>query len=353
MKPICFFMPDSGMPPNFPRDYVAPAMSLAESYNYCERLAHAHYENFTVISAILPRRLQRPLAAVYAYCRCADDLGDEVGDAQNSLALLTWWEESLRKSLKEALAAEISLEKNAIIITAQHPIITAVADVIRQHKIPPQPFFDLLTAFRRDQTQTHYRTWRELLDYCTYSANPVGRIVLSLMMSRGENFSKTTPEMPTPEMLAWSDSICTGLQLINHWQDISRDALRGRCYIPLEIADRFGFTLPNNSAETILFAQKMLQKNSQKKLLPRDEQESFSALMQFLVDDAETRLRSGKPLISAVPRDVRTDIALFILGGLSIARKIRQINFRVWEKRPTLSRSEKIWLFIRAWIFRY
>src|SRR5690606_28285597 len=125
----------------------------------------AHYENFTVASWLLPRRLRDPFYALYAYCRWSDDLADETGDPQESLRLLDWWESQLARMY----AGE-----------AEHPVFIALRQTVADFAIPIEPLRDLLVAFRRDQTQTRYETFADLCEYCRYSANPVGRLVLYL-----------------------------------------------------------------------------------------------------------------------------------------------------------------------------
>ena len=162
-----------------------PPLSPAESRRYCRRLARRHYENFAVLSLFLPRRLRQHVANVYAYCRWADDLADEIGDLQRSLELLDWWEAQIGDCYQGRAA---------------HPVFTALSETIQKFHIPAEPFRDLLVAFRQDQRQTRYETAEDLLEYCRHSANPVGRLVLSL------------GECRDAEMDRLSDAICSGLQ---------------------------------------------------------------------------------------------------------------------------------------------
>ena len=173
-----------------------------------------HYENFTVASRLLPRRLRQHVCNIYAYCRWADDLADEIGDPQRSLALLDWWETQLRDCYDGRAA---------------HPVFIALSETIRKFDIPAEPFLDLLVAFRQDQRVTRYETIDQVLEYCRCSANPVGRLVLYLGRCH------------TPERARLSDSICTGLQLANFCQDVARDWDRGRIYLPQADCRRFGY----------------------------------------------------------------------------------------------------------------
>jgi hypothetical protein len=175
--------------------------NLARSY--CARVARTHYENFTVASALLPRRLVPHFHAVYAYCRWADDLADEA----RSPELLGWW----RSELLAMYAGQ-----------PRHPVMVALRGTVMRFAIPPGPFLSLLTAFEQDQWVTEYGSFADLLGYCRNSANPVGHLVLYLFGCF------------TPDRAALSDEVCTGLQLANFWQDVGRDLDIGRVYLPRE-----------------------------------------------------------------------------------------------------------------------
>src|SRR2546427_650058 len=187
--------------------------AVAEAEHYTHWLATHHYENFHVVSWMLPRQLRRHFYNVYAYCRWADDLGDEVGDTRRALELLEWWESELNLCYQGR---------------PSHPVFVALAQTIRAFDIPAQPFRDLLAAFRQDQAVLRYDTWADLLGYCRYSANPVGRLVLYLCGYRDS------------ERQRLSDATCTALQLANFWQDVSRDLDKGRIYIPIDALQHHG-----------------------------------------------------------------------------------------------------------------
>src|SRR5438874_8506940 len=187
--------------------------SEAEAQQYTHWLATHHYENFHVASWMLPKHLRSHFYNVYAYCRWADDLGDEVGDTARALELLDWWENELNLCYEGR---------------PSHPVFIALAPTIRAFDIPAQPFRDLLAAFRHDQTVHRYPTWQDVLGYCRYSANPVGRLVLYLCGYRDA------------ERQALSDFTCTALQLVNFWQDVSLDYEKGRIYLPLQDLERYG-----------------------------------------------------------------------------------------------------------------
>ena len=276
--------------------------SLRQSRRYCRRLAGRHYENFTVASRLLPQRLRQHVCNIYAYCRWADDLADEIDDAQQSLLMLDWWERQL----------DDCYDGRAV-----HPVFIALGDTIRQFGIPRDPFADLLTAFRQDQRVTRYETIEQLLEYCRFSANPVGRMVLYLGGCH------------TPERVRLSDNICTGLQLANFWQDVARDWDGGRIYLPQADCRRFGY-------DEAMFAQ-------------RECNDAFRRLLTFHVEQTEGRLREGLPLATMMSRGLRLPVALFAHGGLVTLEAIRRQNFDVWSHRPTVSRFDKLRLLIGCW----
>ena len=277
-------------------------LSLRGSRRYCRRLARRHYENFTVASLLLPRRLRPHFHSIYAYCRWADDLADETGDSLQSLALLDWWE----RQLEECYQGRPS-----------HPVFVALTDTVEQFDIPPDPFADLLVAFRQDQRVTRYETFDQLLEYCRYSANPVGRLVLYLGRCHDA------------ERVRLADSICTGLQLANFWQDVASDWDRGRIYLPSAHCQRFGY--------------------DESRFARREFNESFRRLLAAEVAEAEGWLRRGLPLVGKVPGELRVDVSLFIHGGLAILESIRRQNYDVWSRRPVVSQSEKLRLLARCW----
>jgi len=285
-----------------PQAEPSPPPTLRESRRYCRRLARRHYENFTVASRLLPAALRQHVANVYAYCRWADDLADEAGDPRRSIAYLNWWESLLRECYQGR---------------ATHPVFIALAETIRRFNLPIEPFVDLLVAFRQDQRVTRYETIEQVLEYCRYSANPVGRIVLHL------------GECHTPERARLSDSICTGLQLANFCQDVARDWDRGRIYLPRMTCRRFGY-------DEAAFAR-------------RETNDAFRQLLAVHVDLAEGMLRAGEPLAGKMPSGLRLPVMLFTAGGLAVLEAIRRRRFDVWSSRPTVSRWEKLRLVGRCW----
>jgi squalene synthase HpnC len=278
-----------------------PKVSLAEAEAYSRQLAQSHYENFPVVTWALPKSLHQHFYNVYAFCRWADDLGDEVGDRDRSLELLGWW----RDELAACYAGN-----------PRHPVFVALAPTIDRFGIPQEPFADLISAFEQDQTVTDYETYDQLRDYCCRSADPVGRIVLYLC----ERFNGQNALL--------SDSVCTGLQLANFWQDVARDYDIGRVYLPREDRRRFGYADAD--------------------LKSRTTNAEFLELMEFEVERARSLLLAGRPLIAAMPGRLQVDIDLFIGGGLAILGEIEKIEFRVWERRPVVTKTRIGRLFLGA-----
>jgi squalene synthase HpnC len=274
---------------------ITQPMELCRAQSYCSRLATTHYENFTVASLLLPRRLLRHFHAIYAYCRWADDLGDETGGGTYALDLLQWWREELLRCYDG---------------TPTHPVMIALQRTVRRFHIPPTPFLDLLTAFEQDQRVKRYETYEQLLGYCRNSANPVGHLVLYLCESYDE------------KRAALSDRICTALQLANFWQDVNRDFDIGRVYLPAEDRSRFGY--------------------SDADLESRRFTDSFVELMRFEVKRTRRLFEEGYPLVALMPADFRIDIELFIHGGMSILQKIEACQYNVWQTRPELAKWEKL-----------
>jgi squalene synthase HpnC len=282
-------------------DARRPAHSLAEARDYCRRLARSHYENFSVASLLLPRRLLPHFHAVYAWCRWADDLGDETGGGSRALALLRWWRDETLRCFDG---------------TPRHPITIALRETVRRFAIPPGPFLDLLFAFEQDQLVKRYRTFEQLLGYCRNSANPVGHLVLYLCGCFDAGRA------------ALADHVCTALQLANFWQDVARDFAIGRVYLPAE--DRKRFNYPDEDLEARRFTY------------------NFVDLMRFEVGRARELFYRGYLLVDRVPPAVRADVELFIRGGLGVLRRIEQCGYNVWVTRPVLTKWEKGLLVGRA-----
>jgi len=286
-----------------PTSYAIPPTppTLAEAREYCARLARTHYENFSVASWFLPRRLRQHFFNVYAYCRISDDLGDEVGDPAASLELLDQWQRELEACYEGA---------------PKHSVFVALAETVRQFDIPKHEFSDLLRAFRQDQTVTRFETFDNVLAYCRYSANPVGHLVLYLCGYRD------------PERQQLSDFTCTALQLANFWQDVTVDYAKDRIYLPLEDLDRFGV--------------------GEDDIANNQNTPAFCAMMQFEVERARDWFRQGLPLIGQVDRELAIDLDLFSRGGQEILNAIEKQNYAVLGNRPVISKPRKLALVVRA-----
>ncbi|MDQ2711585.1 MAG: squalene synthase HpnC [Acidobacteriota bacterium] len=290
-----------------PKEYVqklghdTTAYSETDALEYTRWLATNHYENFQVVSFMLPRELHEDFYNVYAFCRWADDLGDEIGDPAESLRLLSWW----RKQLQAMYRGE-----------ASHPVFVALRKTVIRHDIPIEPFDRLIQAFEQDQTVTRYGSFDDVIDYCVNSANPVGHLVLYLCGYRDA------------ERFRLSDNTCTGLQLANHWQDVTVDLRMDRVYLPLELLAKHGYTLEE------LFARKY--------------NDAFCSVMAEAVDVAEDFFRNGLPLVKMVDRRLSLDLDLFSHGGLKILRKIRLEEYDVLKQRPYISKAERLGILFQC-----
>lgn len=290
-----------------PAQYRMPKQTptLTEAQAYCRELAESHYENFHVATWFLPKRLRPHFQSIYAYCRISDDLGDEVGDTEQSLALLNFWNEELDACYQGV---------------TRHPVFVALAETIRVCNIPKTPFADLLIAFRQDQTVTRYRTMQDVFGYCRNSANPVGHLVLYVCGYR------------EPELFTLSDFTCTALQLANFWQDVREDYLRHRIYLPLEDMERFGA--------------------AEEQIRDRRFSPEFRNLMEHEVAFTQSLFEAGAPLLHRVDKEIAVDIALFSRGGQEILRAIRKQNYDVLRSRPVISKPRKVALLLRAFLAR-
>lgn len=279
----------------FPTDAAAAA-------SYCARLTRDHYENFTVASALLPRRLRGHFFAIYAWCRWADDLGDETGGGRVALDLLDWWRDELARTRAGR---------------PRHPVTVALLPTLARFAIPDAPFLALLEAFRTDQIRDRWETFDELMGYCNESACPVGELVLYLFECR------------TSENVALSNRICAGLQLANFWQDIARDYHNlGRIYIPREDMVRFAVSVGD--------------------IASGGTGPQAVALVRFQVDRTRELLESGRGLLARLPREARVDVELFLEGGLAVLGSIESIQYRVMESRPSVGGREKLRLLSKA-----
>jgi squalene synthase HpnC len=290
-----------------PIEFVRSPEALGKTYSpeegraYTRWLATHHYENFHVVSFLLPQRLHQDFYNVYAYCRWADDLGDETGDRAESLRLLEWWRGELDAMYQGR---------------ATHPVFAALLPTVERYAIPREPFAALIDAFVQDQTVARYRNWDELFGYCRNSANPVGRLVLYLCGYSDERRQQL------------SDATCTALQLANFWQDVTVDQLKDRVYIPLDVMERHGYTVDE------LFAHRFTP--------------AFREVMREIVGKARELFIEGLPLIGMVDRRLALDLDLFSRGGMRVLDKIARQDYNVLASRPAISKAERVGLLLRS-----
>ncbi|MDO4586423.1 MAG: squalene/phytoene synthase family protein [Planctomycetia bacterium] len=309
--------------------------SIEQSINYCKLITKNHYENFTVASRLLPRRYRNAFYVIYAFCRWSDDLGDETESPEKALKLLNDWEKQLEEMFRRIETPKMphSGFKKRIINRPEndrqflddkafkkpemessqqlfHPILIALESIVRQFELPRQPFFDLLVAFRSDQQKQTFRSLTELEQYCRFSANPVGRILLFLIL-----------KTPTESQLQYSDHICTALQWTNFWQDVRRDREKMRDYLPCDIQQQYN---------------------------------SFQDQIKMLVKRTKEEFECGRPLLKTLNGRFRFEISLFLEGGMAVLEKIEKIKYQTDKMRPILNRNDKIRIFLRClknWIF--
>src|SRR5258707_13661975 len=275
--------------------------SVGEAERYTRWLAMHHYENFNVVSWLLPRRLHQHFYNLYAYCRWADDLGDEISDSAKALVLLDEWDQELR----ECYAGKPA-----------HPVFIALRKTISALDIPMEPFSDLLIPFRRDQTVHRYDTWNDIFDYCRHSANPVGRLVLYLCGYRDA------------ERQRLSDATCTALQLANFWQDVTRDLEKGRIYIPLDVAAQHGV----NESE----------------IVNRQFSDRYVALMKDLIARTRQLFAEGYPLAKMVDGRLSIDLEMFSRSGFAVLDAVEAMGYDTLNHRASVGKGKQARLLARA-----
>jgi len=262
-----------------------------------------HYENFPVASVLLPAPLRHPVSVIYRFARSADDFADE-GDlpASQRLAQLDGYRQELRR-----------LEAGA---APEQELFADLARIVSRHRLPLQPFYDLLDAFAQDIVKTRYADFAELMQYCRRSANPVGRLLLHLF------------DAATEPNLAHSDAICSGLQLINFWQDVEVDWRKDRIYLPQDEMLRFNVT--------------------EREIACGETSGRWPALMRFQVERARALINSGAPLGRALPGRIGLEIRTIVQGGLRILEKIDKVEGDVYHHRPMLQAYDWPLLLLRA-----
>jgi squalene synthase HpnC len=281
----------------------ASGCSPAAAQDYTRWLATHHYENFNVASWLLPKGLHQHFCNLYAYCRWADDLGDEIPAKDRALELLAWWE----RELDECYEGRPS-----------HPVFVALRETVTVKSVPKQPFADLLKAFRQDQVVKRYPTWCGVLDYCVYSANPVGRLVLYLCGYRDQARQRL------------SDATCTALQLANFWQDVSRDLEKGRIYIPLDRAEAHGL--------------------SEQDIVEKKFGQRYISLMKELIEYTRELFETGLPLSKMVEGKLSVDLAMFSRGGIAVLDAIEEMGYDTLHRRPAVSKAKQVGLLGRTLI---
>ncbi len=289
-----------------PAEFLEPAVrpSPAEAQAWCKALATSHYENFHIATGLLPKKLRPHFYAVYAYCRVADDLGDEVPDTAVATRLLGTWSAMLEECFDAPQQS-------------RHPVFVALRPSIQACDLPRLPFLALIRAFQQDQVKTRFASVSELKAYSEDSANPVGRLVLLLCGYRD------------PVLHALADRTCTGLQLANFWQDVSEDLFeRDRIYLPADRMAFYGVT------------EEMLRTGV--------ETDGYRALLRELVSETRAMLLEGASLIDRVDRELAATLRLFSAGGLAILRGIERIGFDTLSRRPEVSKGEKLALLAGA-----
>jgi squalene synthase HpnC len=270
---------------------------LSQSYEYCLDRVRNHYENFPVASRLLPKRLRLPIAAIYAFARNADDFADEDQLAPDERI----------KRLDDYRDKLGMLQRGE---SVEDPVFIALNDTIKRHQLPWQLFYDLLDAFTQDVTKIKYENFKEVMDYCRLSANPVGRLLLHLHNEA------------SPQNLAWSDNICSALQLINHWQDFGQDYHENnRVYLPVDEMKKCGVTEDH--------------------LRELRTDDAMRKLVQLQIDRSRKMMLSGKPLGHALRGRFGFEIRLIIQGGLAILNALEHQNNDVFS-RPRLSRKDWI-----------
>lgn len=272
--------------------------------NSIENIAKIHYENFPVGSYLIPKRLREPIHLVYTYARVADDLADEGSmSVTERIDKINEWQQHLHKAIKGNSNIELFVK---------------LSNAIREFQIPLQLFDDLLIAFRKDVSNPKYQDFEEVLEYCRFSANPIGRILLAIF------------ECSTVESCRLSDAICTALQLTNFWQDISVDTGRNRIYIPT--SDFFEFNVKISDLQSTANAK------------------AFCDLMRREVERTRVLFETGKPLFSLVNKKFQFELKMIWNGGMRILEKIESQNFDTRKKRPSLNLFDKLLIVMRSFL---
>lgn len=278
--------------------------NLNQAYAYCQQIARSHYENFPVASFLLPKRLRRPISVIYAFARTADDFADEGNLSQaERLQRLDGFSHALR-------------DIDTGCYQDNDPIFIALADVISRHKLPLELFKDLLTAFKQDVVKSRYADFSEVLEYCRYSADPVGRLLLHLSIS------------PSEHQLRQSDAVCTSLQLINFYQDIVQDYLeQDRIYIPQDQIAAAGL------------------KESE---LITGNPHNLAAIIRSLYQRTAEIMQQGYHLGASLKGRIGWEVRAMTLGGITTLSQLSQQADKSLLTRPRLSRAKMLSILLNS-----
>lgn len=285
---------------------MAPSIKTEDAYKSALSFAKSHYENFPVVSFLIPKQLQKHVAIIYWFARTADDLADEGNVPEETrLQNLNAFETRLTSLLNGVYTDDFD---------------KALGATISEKKLTPSLFFDLLSAFKQDVTKKRYLNFGEMIDYSRRSANPVGRLILELF------------DIRDTEAFCLSDLICSALQFANFVQDTGVDFNKGRIYLPLDEMEKFGV------GENLFDLNEKIG--------------NFEELMKFQVDRIEKMFAEGRNLLKFLSGRLRFEIAWTLLGGMEILKKVKDINYNVIAKRPALKKSDFIILFCKAMVMR-
>jgi squalene synthase HpnC len=274
---------------------------LPEAYRACEEILRRNYENFPVATRFLTPERRLALAAIYAFARQADDIADADAPPADRLAALDTVERALLRALDGV---------------PEGPVLTALADAAGRHRLPTEPFLDLLEAFRMDARNATFATWDDLLAYCRGSANTIGRLVLA------------THGIDDAGTLRRSDDVCTALQLTNFWQDLGRDLARGRLFVPVEDLARFGIA-PDGLARPAA-------------------RQALTWLIEHECRGTADLFARGSPIVREVPLGLALQLRATIAGGRAVLRAVERSGWRVLRHRPTLSGAARVRVLLQA-----
>lgn len=286
-------------------------INFEEAFIHCEKITKNHYENFPVASVLIPKEKRKYVYAVYSFARYADDISDSaILTSEEKLTRLNFLEDELDRILNNQL--ENLHEETKYIFIALYKTLQVL-------NIPPVEFKSLLIAFRQDSIKDKYDTFEELLEYSKYSANPVGHLVLYIF---GYN------EMRDKKLFELSDYICTGLQLINFWQDVDRDLEINRVYIPNEVLQKHNY--------------------SYELLNDKEENENYINIIKELITKTKELYKKGEELPNLVSGRLKYELKATYYGGLTVINKIEQLNYRTLTTRPVVSGSDKFKILLKT-----